>query len=284
MSDVKWIKITTDIFDDEKILLIESMPDSYEIIVVWFKLLCLAGKQNNSGVFLLNDRIPYTESMLATIFRMKESTVRLALKTFEEFGMVELIDGVITIPNWNKHQNLDQLEKRKEYMRDYMKERRKKQNLIATTATQEDVSKVNDKVNGKPNVNTLDKEEDKDKEKDIKDKAKPNGYESILSKVDDNIKETIIEFIKMRKFIKAPMTDRALVLMLNKLKEMSSDPETQKAILEQSIANSWKGIFPLREDAKPRYQAVKPNWDINRQDSNDDIYTAVARMAEREYG
>ena len=52
MADVKWIKITTDIFDDEKILLIESLPDAYSIIVVWFKLLCLAGKQNNSGVGL----------------------------------------------------------------------------------------------------------------------------------------------------------------------------------------------------------------------------------------
>ena len=63
---MKWIKITTDIFDDEKILLIESLPDAYSIIVVWFKLLCLAGKQNNSGVFMMG-RIAYTDKMLATI-------------------------------------------------------------------------------------------------------------------------------------------------------------------------------------------------------------------------
>ena len=66
MADVKWIKITTNIFDDEKILLIESLPDSYAIITVWFKLLCLAGKQNNSGVFMMG-RIAYTDKMLATI-------------------------------------------------------------------------------------------------------------------------------------------------------------------------------------------------------------------------
>ena len=116
MADVKWIKITTDIFDDEKILLIESLPDAYSIIVVWFKLLCLAGKQNNSGVFMMG-QIAYTDKMLATIFRMKETTVQLALQTFENFGMVEIIDGVITIPNWGKHQNLDQLENRKKYMK-----------------------------------------------------------------------------------------------------------------------------------------------------------------------
>lgn len=97
MADIKWIKITTDIFDDEKILLIESLPEADSIIVIWFKLLCLAGKMNNSGVFLLSDKIAYTDKMLATIFRRKESTVQLALKTFEQFGMIEILDGVITI-------------------------------------------------------------------------------------------------------------------------------------------------------------------------------------------
>ena len=98
MADVKWIKITTDIFDDEKILLIESLPESDSIIVVWFKLLCLAGKMNNSGVFMMNDSIAYTDEMLATIFRRKETTVKMALDTFEKFGMIQRIDGVLTIP------------------------------------------------------------------------------------------------------------------------------------------------------------------------------------------
>lgn len=158
MADVKWIKITTDIFDDEKILLIESLPDSYAIITVWFKLLCLAGKQNNSGVFMMG-RIPYTDKMLATIFRMKEATVTMALQTFEQFGMIEIVDGVITIPNWGKHQNLDQLESKKEYMRNYMKEYREKQKLLTAGET-------NCKTNSKANVSQADKEEDKEKEKE----------------------------------------------------------------------------------------------------------------------
>lgn len=156
MAEVKWIKITTDIFDDEKILLIESLPDSYAIITVWFKLLCLAGKQNNSGVFMMG-KIAYTDKMLATIFRMKESTVTMALNTFEQFGMIEIIDGVITIPNWGKHQNLDQLESKKEYMRNYMKEYREKQKLLTT-------GKTSCKTNSKTNVSQADKDIDKEKE------------------------------------------------------------------------------------------------------------------------
>lgn len=132
MADVKWIKIVTDVFDDEKLLLIETLPEADSIIVIWFKLLCLAGKQNNSGVFLMNDKIPYTEKMLATIFRRKESTVQLALKTFENFGMIEIVDGVITIPNWEKHQKLDQLEMAKEQTRKRVAKHRAKQKLLAS--------------------------------------------------------------------------------------------------------------------------------------------------------
>ena len=162
MADVKWIKITTDIFDDEKILLIESLPDAYSIIVVWFKLLCLAGKQNNSGVFLMG-RIAYTDKMLATIFRMKESTVSLALRTFEEFGMIEVIDGVITIPKWGKHQSLDQLEKKRISQREYMKAYREKQKLLASN----DDCKANGKANGKANVSRP--EEDIERERELEE-------------------------------------------------------------------------------------------------------------------
>ena len=168
MADVKWIKITTDIFDDEKILLIESLPDSYAIITVWFKLLCLAGKQNNSGVFMMSNKIAYTDKMLATIFRMKESTVTMAFNTFTEFGMIEIVDGVITIPNWGRHQNLDQLESKKQYMRNYMKEYREKQKLL--------VCKTNSKSNVSEADKELDKELDKDKEIDIEKPKKETRH------------------------------------------------------------------------------------------------------------
>ena len=161
MADVKWIKITTDKFDDEKILLIESLPDSYAIITVWFKLLCLAGKQNNSGVFLMG-QMPYTDNMLATIFRMKESTVTMALQTFKGFGMVEIIDGVITIPNWDKHQTLDKFALAREKTRERVARHREKQKLLAEC-------NVTDNVTVTPcNANGIDKDIDKEKDKENK--------------------------------------------------------------------------------------------------------------------
>lgn len=130
MSDVRWIKITTDIFDDEKIQLIESMPEGDTLIVIWFKLLVLAGKQNYSGVLALGDKVFYTEEMLTTVFRRKATTVKLALKTFEQFSMIAFVDGAVTIPNWEKHQNIDGLEKIRQQTRERVTRFRQKQKAV----------------------------------------------------------------------------------------------------------------------------------------------------------
>lgn len=175
MAEVKWIKIATDIFDDEKILLIEGLPDAYAIITVWFKLLCLAGKKNNGGVFLMNDKIPYTDKMLATIFRMNESTVKLALNAFEQFKMIEIVEGIITIPNWNKHQTLDAYERKKERDRLYQEERRAKQRAL--------IEKSSDKSSERTSyvaVSDIDKEEDKEEDKE-KDNNIYVPYKEIIS-------------------------------------------------------------------------------------------------------
>ena len=109
--------------------MIESLPEADSIIVIWFKLLCLAGKQNNCGVFQMG-RMPYTDEMFATIFRRPLNTVRLALDAFERYGMIEIINDTVTIPNWNKHQSLDTYEKKKERDRLYQKERRAAQKAL----------------------------------------------------------------------------------------------------------------------------------------------------------
>lgn len=131
MAEVKWIKIVTDIFDDEKILLIDSLPERDNIIVIWFKLLCMAGKQNNGGIFMMNDKIAYTDEMLATIFRRPLSTVKLALKIFEQYEMIEIVNDAITIPKWEYHQNIDELRRIKEQNNERVRRYRERQKEIA---------------------------------------------------------------------------------------------------------------------------------------------------------
>lgn len=263
MADVKWIKITTDIFDDEKILLIESMPDAYAIITVWFKLLCLAGKQNNSGVFMMG-QIAYTDKMLATIFRMKESTVTMALQTFEQFGMIEIVDGVITIPNWNKHQTLDAYEKKKERDRLYQAERRAAQKaLISNTSEKSSDSNATQSSY----VAVSDKEEDKERELERDN--------NILSDSDESEQPAT----KPSKPVKHKYGEYKNVLLtddeLEKLKSEYSDYQERIENLSSYVASTGKSY-------KSHYATIR-NWarkDQERKQTNRKTYPSHTKADE----
>jgi predicted phage replisome organizer len=141
MADVKWIKIATEVFDNRKIKQIEKMPDGDSIIVIWFKLLCLAGNINSGGMVYFTPEMPYTEEMLATEFNIpmqKLQTLKLALITFQNFNMIEIVDNVYYISSWEKYQNIEGLEKIREQNRiRKQKERERKSIECHVTVTQE---------------------------------------------------------------------------------------------------------------------------------------------------
>lgn len=179
MSEIKWIKITTNIFDDEKICLIDALPDPDAILVIWFKILTLAGKHNSNGLLMMTDKVHYTDEMLATIFRRPLNTVRMAIGVFEQFGMIEIIDGIISLPNWEKHQNVDGMEKIKEQTRNRVAKYRKKQKNLALGNVTGNVTVTDG--------NAL--EEDKDKNKNRLDKDKNKKRITTTSSSEENILE-----------------------------------------------------------------------------------------------
>lgn len=126
MGDFKWIKITTDIFDNEKMLLIESLPNSSEIMLIWFKLLCLAGKNNHTGDFTVGGR-PYTMDMFSVVFRRPVDLVEEAMKIFRDLGMIEMKNGIVTVKNWKKHQSVEQMELVRAQTKDRVTKFREKQ-------------------------------------------------------------------------------------------------------------------------------------------------------------
>ena len=161
MVEISWIKLSGNIFDDEKIKLIESMPDKDSLIVIWFKLLVMAGKVNDNGFIYINPKMPITDEMLATIFNRPLNTVRMALKTFESFGMIEQ-EQHISICNWDKHQNIDGMEKIRLQNAERQRRNREKKKLLLEQNKEENTGN-----NAKSNVtvtlcNAL--EEDKEKE------------------------------------------------------------------------------------------------------------------------
>ena len=135
-NEIKWIKVSTSLFDDEKIKQIRSMPGGDTMILVWLQLLLLAGRVNHDGLLVLsNTEIPYTEEMMATQFDVELKTVLLAVDTFKRFGMVEIIDDIYHITNWAKHQATEGMEKIREQSRESSRRyREKKKGLEATAA------------------------------------------------------------------------------------------------------------------------------------------------------
>ena len=127
MSDIKWIKVMTDLFGNRKIKQIETLPDSDAIIVIWFKLLCLAGNINDNGLIYFTKEIPYTEEMMATEFGKSINQIRLALQTFERFEMIQIIDDIVMISNWEKYQQIEGMEKVREQNRIRKQRQRERQ-------------------------------------------------------------------------------------------------------------------------------------------------------------
>ena len=139
-SNIKWVKLSTDIFDNRKIRQIECLPEGDGIIVVWLKLLCLAGNVNDNGMIYFTKEIPYTEQMLAAQFNRPIALIQLALKTFEAFKMIQIVENILQISNWEKYQNAEKLNEIREYNRIAQQRSRAKKKLLQA---------VNDNVNDK---------------------------------------------------------------------------------------------------------------------------------------
>lgn len=85
-----------------------------------------------------------------------------------------------------------------------------------------------------------------------KKERKKENYDSIIDEfvLAEDVKAALREFIKMRKLIKKPMTDRALKLLINRVGELATNEAEQVAIINQSIVNSWQNVYPLKDGNK----------------------------------
>lgn len=135
--DVKWIKVSTSMFEsNRKIKQIETMPEGDTILIIWLKLLLLAGNVNDRGAIYITPEIPYTDEMLANELRRPVVTVRMALSVFETFGMIEIIDNVYYLSAWEKYQNTDKLAEMREKDRERQRAKRAaKKALLAENGT-----------------------------------------------------------------------------------------------------------------------------------------------------
>jgi predicted phage replisome organizer len=158
MGKVKWIKVSTDMFEsNRKIKQIELMPEGDTILVIWLKLLLLAGNVNDGGNIYLTPEIPYTDEMLANELRRPLATVRMALSLFERFSMIEIIDDILHLSSWEKYQSTDKLAEIREQTRKRVAKCRENKRLAECNVTSNATS------NG---CNAIEEEKEEKKEKE----------------------------------------------------------------------------------------------------------------------
>ena len=167
MADVKWIKLSTDLFSNRKIKQIRKLPEGDAIVGVWVQILCLAGQINDNGMVYFSKDIPYTEEMLAVEFDRPVNIIKMALATFENFKMLEVIDSILLVSNWEKYQSASKLEKIREQNRLRQQRFRDKQKLLTD----------NNVTVTLHNATDIDIEEDIDIDKEIE--KKPIPYQEI---------------------------------------------------------------------------------------------------------
>ncbi len=186
MSEIKWIKIATNIFDNRKIKQIECLPDGDRIITIWLKILCLAGNINDCGRVYFTQDVPYTDQMLCVEFNRPIALIQMALGVFQKFGMIEIVDDIIRVSNWEKYQSVAGLERIREQGRARVAEFRQRKRLADGTNECNATCNVTvTQCNG--TEEDIDKEEDKDKENTThtppvhKEKGNSHEWQTIIN-------------------------------------------------------------------------------------------------------
>ena len=166
MREVKWVKITTDMFDNRKIKHLRRLPDGNNIVLIWIMLLTMAGRCNSGGKIFLTENIPYDAKMLADELDFKENTVAAALKNLEQLDMIAGDNGFYTIVGWGEYQNVDGMDKVREQTRKRVAEFKKnKKSQVGNVTSNAEVTHGN--VTGNTEVtqgNATEEEREEEKE------------------------------------------------------------------------------------------------------------------------
>ena len=260
MTTIKWIKLSVDMFSDEKIKLIQAMPEGDALLIIWIKLLTLAGKTNLDGYLLLNENIPYTKETLSIVTEKPISIVELALKTFNDLGMIAADETGMYLVNYDKYQSTTRLQEIREYNRLAQQRHREKIKQKKLSMTN-----VNDKsiTSQRSNALDIDKDIDIDKYKEkeiIKEKENITIYDIYQIEIGTL---TSRQFEKLRYF-----SEKLNDELVTKAIEIASDNNAKTFKYIETILTDWvnKGYTSIKEieqSKKNKKVAPVPEW-INK--------------------
>jgi len=256
MSDSKkyyYLKLKDNFYDSEEIKILEGMENGYKYTTLLLKLYLRSLKRE--GMLRINEFIPYDDRMISSVTGVDLDTVRVAISIFEKLKLIEILeDGTIYLLNIQNYigESSTEADRIRKYRNTILEN---KQLLL-------EENNINVQMYDK-RTPEIELEIEKELEIDLKieKKTTKKGFDSIIHDYTNNevLIKTILEFIKMRKAIKSTLTDFGLQKILIKLNSLTDDESKKVSILEQSIMNSWKGIFPIKKEGANTNGYFKPN-------------------------
>ena len=248
-----WLKLKETFFEEKQIKYLRSLADGDKIVIAYLKMQLKSLK--TEGFIKYDSILPSNIDELAMVLDENTNIIKLMIGALQKVNAVEILDDgsfyMIAMQDLigKEGESAERVRRFRE---------RQEQKLLQCNG---DVTNCNTEI---------EKDIDKEKEKEIEieknikkeKKKKETEFDSVINEnfTDEELKQTIYEFIKMRKAIKKPLTTRGLELMINKLKKITSNTNEQIQILNNSIMNNWLGIFPLKEEEK---QKEKVEYVIN---------------------
>lgn len=268
MNDIKSNDIADDLLFLNKITVdrlfqLENCADCIALYVFYYK----TAKWQKTNTVKANDQ--YVKKSL----KWGISKIQKTKQTLKEHGLIDIVqrrkDG--KIEGWFIKISYLVNERKADEIKIHVQESNNTQNQHVENSTC-----GNEETNAlKEKIKCLEKEIEmlKDNKKERKTKKKPQSYDEQIAGYTQNeeLQNALIAFIQMRSFIKKPMTEYALKLMLKKLDELGNNDTTKIAILNQSITHNWQGIFPLKNEYTNQEKQPEKKYDQNGYGSEEDL-------------
>lgn len=234
-----WLKLKEDFFEEKQIKYLRKLPDGDKLVIAYLKMQLKSLR--TEGFIKYDSILPSNEDELAMILDEDSNIVKLMIQALLQVKAIEILDDgsfyMIAMQDLIGKEGQSA-----ERVRNF-RERQKQVALQCNT----DVTKCNTDIEIEKEI---EKEIDKDINKKNKKEKKSTEIDDLINSnfTDDELKNTVYEFIKMRKAIKKPLTTRGLELMIKKLYKITTNINEQIEILNNSIMNNWQGIYPLKQN------------------------------------
>ena len=250
-----WIRLKTDFFNENAIDFLLSQKNGCEYVVL-YQMLCLKCANTNGFLHSVIGEIiiPYdVEKIVRDTKYFNFDTVTVALELYKKLGLIYTSENnILAISNYDEMVGSESSSAKR--VRKY----REKQKALQCNA---DVTQENRYKSIEYRDNNLEE----------KEKDKKETYVSIVSRYTQNfaLSSSLKDFVEMRKKMKG-FTTRALELALNKLDQLANDDETKVKIVNQSVENSWKSFYELKNSNKSKITEL-PNWYHNQDLAQEEV-------------